>query len=365
MIQAAAAATREAPRDWAGRHDLLAYLPQRHGSVKGDLDLDWNDPAARQTALATIVSAAQRTLQATAVLVATLPETAASPIRTAAALLSDLLGQDVETPPDDDGHPRAQIKRGTSPDRIPSATDPEQRHGRKSKRQRFTGHKARTVVETESGLILDTEVLPGNAGDGQEVVAHLERVAAANQVQIETVLGDSAFGSGATRAEFAAKEIALQAKVPTSRRGDGLYSKTRFTLDLVAGTATCPAGQTVSEARVTAQGGKVFFFGALCLECPLREQCTRSPHGRTVQQHPQEALLQAARVAAATPAGRKALRERVTVEHRQARLAQLGVKQARYFGRAKTELQLLLAATIANLRLIWNRTAGRLRITAS
>lgn len=365
VIQSAAAAIREAPAGWAARHELTAYLPQRHGSVKGDLDLDWNDAGARQAALATITTAARRTLQAAGELLATLTETEAAPVRAAATLLSNLLGQDVETSDDPDGTSHPQIKRGTAPNRIPSATDPEQRHGRKSKRQRFTGHKARTLVETESGLILDTEVLPGNAGDGQDVVAHLERVAAANEVAIDTVLGDCAFGSGGTRAEFAAKDITLQAKVPTSARGDGLFPKTRFTLDLETGTATCPAGVTTSDTRVTANGGKVYFFGAQCAVCPLREQCTRSPRGRTVQQHPQEGLLRAAREEAATPAGRQRLRQRVVVEHRQARLAQLGAKQARYFGRAKTEFQLLIAATVANLRLIWNREAGMLRAAAA
>ena len=43
---------------------------------------------------------------------------------------------------------------------------------------------------------------------------------------------------------------------------------------------------------------------------------------------------------------------RVAVEHRLARLVQLGVRQARYFGRTKTLFQLLMAATVANLTLV-------------
>ena len=37
------------------------------------------------------------------------------------------------------------------------------------------------------------------------------------------------------------------------------------------------------------------------------------------------------------------------------RLARLGIGQARYFGRTKTELQLKTSAAVVNLRLIWNR----------
>ncbi len=43
---------------------------------------------------------------------------------------------------------------------------------------------------------------------------------------------------------------------------------------------------------------------------------------------------------------------RVVAEHRLARLTQLGMRQARCFGRAKTKCQLYLAATVANLTLV-------------
>ena len=43
---------------------------------------------------------------------------------------------------------------------------------------------------------------------------------------------------------------------------------------------------------------------------------------------------------------------RVVVEHRLARLVQLGIRQSRYFGRSKTKFQLYLAATVVNLTLV-------------
>ena len=45
-------------------------------------------------------------------------------------------------------------------------------------------------------------------------------------------------------------------------------------------------------------------------------------------------------------------KRRVVVEHRLARLVQLGIRQSRYFGRIKTRFQLYLAATVANLTLV-------------
>ena len=68
--------------------------------------------------------------------------------------------------------------------------------------------------------------------------------------------------------------------------------------------------------------------------------------------HPQEALLQQARALQQSAAYDEYRARRVVVEHRLARLVQLGIRQARYFGRVKTKFQLYLAATVANLTLV-------------
>ena len=48
---------------------------------------------------------------------------------------------------------------------------------------------------------------------------------------------------------------------------------------------------------------------------------------------------------------------RVVADHRLARLVQLGIQQARHFGLATTKFQLYLAATVANLTLLPDKTA--------
>ena len=88
--------------------------------------------------------------------------------------------------------------------------------------------------------------------------------------------------------------------------------------------------------------------------CPLRPQCVAAAPGtgRAVRLHPQEALLQQARALQQSEAFGKYRQRRVVVEHRLARLVQLGIRQSRYFGRIKTRFQLYLAATVANLTLV-------------
>ena len=145
------------------------------------------------------------------------------------------------------------------------------------------------------------------------------------------------------------------------------FPKEDFQIDLKAGTCTCPAGNVTHTlrtfgTRTNRLGGTYLaqsfqFDPAICGPCPLRSQCVAAGdgRGRTVALHPQEALLQQARAFQNSKAFAEYRRRRQVVEHRLARLVQLGVRQSRYFGRAKTLFQILMAATVANLTLVATR----------
>ena len=96
------------------------------------------------------------------------------------------------------------------------------------------------------------------------------------------------------------------------------------------------------------------FDGSECMTCPLRSQCipAKGRKGRWVLIHPQEALLQQVRALQQSAGYDEYRGRRVVVEYRLARLVHLGIRQSRYFGRAKTKFQLYLAATVANLTLV-------------
>lgn len=322
-------------------------------SLKGSADLDWSDEGARQALLTEIVRDARALLERA--------NGASKEVRGSAELLSSILLQDVEESRGDpeDTPPTARIKEGTAPGRIPSITDPEQRHGHKSKSKLFTGSKASVVADVDSQIIIGADVLSGDAPDNQDTLQQIEAAEANTGLAIDVSLGDCAYGDGGTRKEFEEAGRTLIAKVPRELQRGGLFPKSRFTLDLENDTVICPAGHTSSKYQIGADGAKVFAFGRICSSCPLREQCTKSVLGRTLQVHPQERLLQEARAHQQSEDGRKHLRERVVVEHALARLSHLGIGQARYFGRAKTRCQLLLACTVANLRRVWNWLAGQ------
>lgn len=354
------------PAEWAQANNLSRYFTDV--SLKGEADIAWEKAAARQAFLQGIVADADALLatarQTLSKYVADSEEY--KQLTAAAELLARLLLQDIERQPEG-----ASIKEAVSPDRVVSVHDPEMRHGRKSKAKRFDGHKAAVAVDTESQLITAVAVLPGNAPDNEGALALVEQSEQNAAVAVEETIGDCAYGDGATRQQFADTGRPLVAKVP-DRPDTGYFAKEDFRLDLAKLTCTCPAGQ---ECRTVTPNGRyqdlagnevqlqAFHFDAVvCDACPLRAQCVRAGpgKGRTVSIHPQERLLQEARALQQSAAFAPYRVQRQVAEHRLARLMQLGMRQARYFGRVKTLFQLLMAATVANLTLVATK-AGLMR----
>jgi Transposase DDE domain/Transposase domain (DUF772) len=348
LIRALAKQQQQTPEGWAATHDFSRYFGV---SLKGSAELDWADKEARNQFLAEIVTDARRLLRLAGQALDGEGEIA---IRESAQLLEQLLLQDVVETPGGEGGTTARLRQGTTPGRVPSATDPEQRHGRKSSSQRFNGHKGAIATDRDSQIILDADVLCGSAPDALEALEQVERVEANTGQTVAETQGDCAYGAAATRQAFAGAGRELVAKVPQEPHNQGRFPKSAFGLNVRGEQVTCPGGHTTGEFTLEKDGGKVFRFGTVCRSCPLREQCTEAKEGRTIRMHPMEEELQAARAYQQSPEGRRHLRERVVVEHGLARLGQLGMGQARSVGRAKTRCQLLLLATIANLRRTWN-----------
>jgi hypothetical protein len=335
------------------RQTLAIYLTdagmERYtaSSIKGHADIDWSDDAASQALLTQIVADAKELLRRAV--------DGSDGVRAASALLRLLLLQDVEDIVDADGVIQgSQIKKGTASGRIPSATDPQQRHGRKSKSNLFTGAKASVATDVDSQIIMAADILSGDAADHDGALDLVKQAEENSGLPVEESLADCAYGDGRTRQEFSDAGRTLSARVPKDARIEGTIPKSAFRIDLDNNQVTCPAGRTTSRYDQGDDGSKTFHFGTACAGCLLRAQCTKNLKGRTIRAHPQERMLQKARAYQQSEAGRKHLRKRVAVEHSLARLAHLGIGQARYFGRAKTRFQLFIACTVANLRRTWN-----------
>jgi hypothetical protein len=266
-------------------------------------------------------------------------------------LLVKILGDDIEQ--DDQGSP--QLAQGTAPDRIISLTEPEMRHGRKSSAQRFDGFKVATTTEQTSELILDIVDMPAVGSDGQALMPSLERIERHSGVIVDQVIADGAYGSGANRNACASHAPApVDLVAPLTSPADPVVDKSAFRIDLAACTATCPQGHTVAGRAGSVKSGlptwRFCFPRRICEACPLFVRCVKSKrYGRSLTTHPYEADLQAARERQATDEFQTTYRLRSAIERKQAELVQHGLRNTRYLGQRKRQLQRLWTAAAVNL----------------
>ena len=353
---------------FAPDHDFGRYAEP---SFKGSVSIDWDNEEERQVVLNSLVSDCDRVLaladeklsgyssesnEAKEILeVYDLVE--------ATDLLSKILAQDVKR----SNEGKAEIIEGVAKDRIVSVHDQEMRHGRKSSSKRFDGYKGAIGVDADSQIVTAVDVLPGNAHDSSDAEELTKETEKNTDSQVETVIGDGAYGSVEQRIEAEEAGRVLVSPVPKAP-DTGRFTKEDFVVDVEKDTVTCPAGKTTGEfirSKQTTKRGKVFhnlvfqFPVEECQKCPLMEHCVKpGAKRRSVSVHEHEKLLQKARQFQCTEEFRKLYHPRSTVEHRLARLVQLGLRKARYFGTKKVLFQLAMVAAVANFTLVTARAAN-------
>jgi len=307
-------------------------------------NIDWQDPTARRGELARMVAATDRLLAAVE---------GRDDYVEAAELLRQLLDQDIDRDADDGQGP--QIRQGVERDRVISTSNPEMRHGRKSKTRRFDGYKLHVTEEPDSELITAVEVTAANTSDGDVAAGPVAQAADCGAAASQLV-GDTAYGDGDTRTEVAEAGTTVVAKVPPVHNG-GRLSKTDFDIDPDDPSATCPAGVTTTDLRRNGKDAKGRQLFALvlpddrCSACPLPSQCISGAGPRSISLHYHEKLLQQARAAQQRPAVKRKLRTRAKIERKiDHHCHDAGARKARYRGRRKTLLQARLAAIVVNIK---------------
>ena len=346
-------AVRRAGREVPGAATAIAAVCTGHDYAQpGKPKIDWDDPAARQALVSALVNDANALVAAFQG--ADLGDEAVS----AVALLALVAGQDVEPAEGSDGTDgRWRIARKVAGDRVISVHDPQARHTRKSPEARRDGYRAHVAAEPETGLITDEELTQA-AGEENSDAAVAGQMIAAEPHPAE-VYGDCAYGTGELRAALAeGGHTAVIKPMPLRPAVDGGFTRDDFTVDAAAGAVTCPAGVT---RRISAR--RYVTFGAACTGCPLRARCTTAKAGRTLQLHPCDAVLRAARAAwAAQPSLREDYRKhRPNVERVISQIASRGGRRLklRYRGTAKNNAWLKNRTAALNLRNLISRGLAR------
>jgi hypothetical protein len=124
------------------------------------------------------------------------------------------------------------------------------RHGRKTSARGFDGYKGHVSIDPDCELVTATTVTAGNAGDAGsasdllagELAGGGGEAPGGGEDERLSVYGDAAYGAGELlkALEQARAEIHCTVQPPAAPAGQ--FTKDAFSIDLPAGTVTCPAG---------------------------------------------------------------------------------------------------------------------------
>lgn len=351
---------------------------------------DWNDSQAREQ----LIDALAR--DGYAVTTYFNGKKLAANLDEAVRLLATILGQDIE---EDNTSGLFRIIKGVARDRVISTVDPQTRHGHKTASRRFDGYKGHIAIDPDSEIITSTVVTAGNVGDAavvQELIQDLMvpedkkevlkkeknilntrslrksfihlmatlgtltgwrtttaepvfQVAVHTDTPMVEVYGDAAYGAANVLYLLDQAGIGVFTKIQHPVGVGGRFSLNHFEINIAAQTVTCPA--KIKMALYYGEDGSGYArFGKACATCPLREQCTTSKSGRTINLHPKFELLQQYRHQQTDPQWQEAYRKtRPKVERKLAHMVRRkhGGRRARMRGteRIAHDFNLLAAAT--------------------
>ncbi|MEA1964802.1 MAG: IS1182 family transposase [Candidatus Aerophobetes bacterium] len=352
--------TYELLRD--GIRKVLSFLDEKvksrvklslkaYGKDDSKPKINWEDKKERQQLLSLLVSDVKEVLSHVDVN----KEDIDTELKDAVNLLAKIVSQDIQE--DKKGKPK--IKKGVAKDRIISTTDPEMRHGRKSKSGKFNGYKNHILKDVDSDIITNIDVSPGNCPDKDMTESLIDEAKEEFGIETESLCGDGAYGSGKMRKKMDSKKIELISKAPPLK-DTGKLNKEEFNIDVKQERVVCPEGK-VAKIHHKSKGAeeeitKTFVFSKEdCSVCPRKDECTNAKNtGRTIIIGPYEEYLQEAREIQKTKRFKDIYNKiRPPVERKIAELISHGLRKTRYKGRRKSRLQSLFTAAAVNLKRIF------------
>ncbi len=245
-------------------------------------------------------------------------------------------------------------------DRMMSQSDPDAamvRKGSGDSRPRYQHHRA---IDDAKGVITAVETTPGSIAENKKLMDLVDQHEENTRCQVQNVVADHKYGTSQNY-------VACQARGITTHMGDiaskahngrdqGIFGDEAFTYDSVSDIYRCPAGQILRPRRVHPIRRTLEYkaTASVCAACVLRPQCTRSSHGRTVQRHEKQAVLDIARAQAHSRAARRDRKRRHHLMERSFADAANNhhFKRARWRRLWRQQIQDYLIAAIQNVRIL-------------
>jgi transposase len=241
--------------------------------------------------------------------------------------------------------------------------DRDAKTGHKSADSSFFGYKTHLAM-TEERIITAAVVTSGEKGDGPELPRLLE-ISQENGIEVDTIIGDSAY-SGKENLELTGElEIKVVAKLNPAITQGFRKDEDRFDYNKDADMFVCPAGHlAIRKARGgkknngTNQVDTYYFDVEKCKTCPLRDGCYK-PGAKTKSYsvsiksdtHRQQMAFQE------TAHYKEKIKHRYKIEAKNSELKNVhGYRRATSYGIENMQMQGALAIFTVNLKRILKLT---------
>ncbi len=247
-----------------------------------------------------------------------------------------------------------------------SRTDPDSAVVRQGKQPARPRYKHPRAVDSRCGVITAVATTPGGVAEGQVLGALLEQHRENTGRVLETVVGDSHYGTVENYRMCAEQGITAHLKdlsAGQKPRRAGRFGEDRFAYDAGREAYVCPAGKALRRSSAKPEKGAHEYRAGrkVCQDCRLRDQCTENQNGRSLLRYDDQEVIDRARAEAKSEAGARDLRERQTkMEGSFGDAANNhGLKRSRWRGLIWQQVQNYLIATCQNLRILIANWLGK------
>jgi transposase len=244
-------------------------------------------------------------------------------------------------------------------DRLVSDVDEDARYSADNKGRVKAGYKGHLSVDVKSEIITALAVTRMNIEDGK-IVLPLVEDENKRGLELKELGADTAYSDGEIRKELQDKQIESFIPEPKPKPSSkNKFISQQFQFNENKGEIICPAGKHSGKGRKTRQGDYRFYFHKQqCEQCRLKEKCLAERElnegvrrGRTVYVNKYRPLHEKAHKKQETVEFKKAMIQRLSLERKNAELLiRHNLRRARYRTLPKVSIEVLLAATVMNIK---------------
>ena len=270
-------------------------------------------------------------------------------------LLRQVLEQQFERGDDEDGGTSVEAKADSevSSDVVTSPHEPSVRFSRKGKDTAWRGYKLQ-VTETVDGVPFITDIgIHGALEADSLALGEIQQRLAQRDLLPQNQYVDQAYCNGRTLEQSAKKGTNLRGFIGIYSRKPVGFRLQDFYVNLEKRVALCPAGKTATVFNPSSQPDVAWHvrFGKQCQDCRFKRLCTSEKRGRSLEISPYHEHLTKRRREQKDRSFVREMNARARIESTICELVRKhGMRQSRYRGQHKLQLQATIAATAVNLK---------------